>query len=57
MFTTVYNVLVGDNTVACGLFSLDEAEYIRECWLDVYPYLKVSIQSVTVSLRCGDSVV
>lgn len=48
MYSTVYIVLVGENTVACGLFSLDEAEYIRECWLDVFPYLKVSIHSFTV---------
>lgn len=57
MYTTVYNVLVGDNTVASGLFSFDEAEYIRDCWLDVFPFLKVSIQSFTVTLKCGDSVV
>lgn len=57
MYTTVYNVLVGQNIVACGLFSIDEAEYIRECWLDVFPYLKVFIQCVTVSLKCGDSFV
>ena len=57
MYTTVYNVLVGDNTVACGLFSLDEAEYIRDCWLDVFPYLKICIQSVTVSFKSGDFVV
>lgn len=57
MYTTVYNVLVGDNTVAFGFFSLDEAEYIRDCWLDVFPYLNVSIQSFTVPFKCGDSVV
>ena len=57
MYTTVYRVLVGENTVACGLFSLDEAEYIRDCWLDVFPYLKISIQSVTVSLKSGDFIV
>lgn len=57
MYTTVYNVRVGENVVACGLFSLDEAEYIRQCWLDVFPYLTVKIQSVSVSLLCGDSLV
>ena len=57
MDTTSYNVLVGSNVVACGLFSFDEAEYIRECWLDVFPFLTVSIQSVSVSLKCGDPLV
>lgn len=57
MYITSYNVLVGDNVVACGLFSLDEAEYVRQSWLDVFPYLIVSIQSVSISLECGDSLV
>lgn len=56
MYTTIDNVLVGENVVARGLYSLDEAEYIRECWLDVFPYLSVSIESFT-ELNCGDFIV
>ena len=58
MLKTSYDVVIhNDCIVAFNIDSFEEADMIRQHWLNCYPYLKITVCPHSVSFIGGDSLV